>query len=177
MARITLAERMSRLEAQKARLARDEAKLKADLSRLRTRRWVEAGQLVARAGLLDLDQAALFGALLAVAAERSQPDRMDGWRKIGQRALDDAQQADDRKRQPLTVIFAAPLPTPFATRLKAAGLRFDKHRHVWKGTAELDAVGALAAEHNGVVKREPNRPVTNRADRNGSAARTPHGTS
>ncbi|WP_162531849.1 hypothetical protein [Mesorhizobium sp. 1M-11] len=38
MTRTSLAERMSRLEQQKARLARDEAKLKADLSKQRTRR-------------------------------------------------------------------------------------------------------------------------------------------
>lgn len=153
MTRTSLAERMTRLEEQKARLARDEAKLKADLSRQRTRRWVEAGTLVERAGLLDLDDAALYGALLSLAMDRDDPARIAEWSRRGQLAFDHERGQNERGREPLTVAFPAPLPTPFSTRLRAVGLRFNKRLQHWEGLADRDAVAALATEQNGVVKR------------------------
>jgi hypothetical protein len=62
----SLAERMRAHEQQKARLAEQEAKLKDAERRARTRRLIEAGGLIDKAGLLDLDANALYGALLSL---------------------------------------------------------------------------------------------------------------
>ena len=153
MTRTSLAQRMSRLEEQKARLARDEAKLRADLSRQRPRRGVEAGQLIERAGLLDLDDQALYGALLSLAEARHDASRLAAWTQSGRLALEEERHEKNQKREPLTVTFPAPLPTAFATRLRAAGLRFDKRLQHWQGFADRNAVAALAAEQNGTVTR------------------------
>ena len=166
MSRTSLAERISRLEEQKARLARDEAKLKADLSRQRTRRWVETGQLVERSGLLDLDDETLYGALLSIAEARHDPAKLAAWAKSGQRAFDQQRHAQEWKQEPLTVTFPAPLPTAFATRLRAAGLRFNKLLQHWQGMAEHSSVTALATEQNGTVTRVQTRSsaIRNEAD-------------
>ena len=62
----SLAERLRAHEQQKARLADQEAKLKDAGRKVRTRRLIEAGGLIEKTGLLDLDTNALYGALLSL---------------------------------------------------------------------------------------------------------------
>nr|WP_278116354.1 conjugal transfer protein TraD [Mesorhizobium sp. WSM4875]WIE94759.1 conjugal transfer protein TraD [Mesorhizobium sp. WSM4875] len=172
MARTSLAERMSRLEQQRARLAEQEAKLKADERKQRTRRLVEAGILVERAGLLDQDEATLYGGLLNLAESLDDKAKLAGWTKAGRIALDQEALGRDAAHEPLTVTFPAPLPTPFATRLRGAGLRWNKVLQHWEGLAEHDTVATLAAEQNGSVRRvnptpesEPERDRVSKSDR------------
>jgi hypothetical protein len=56
-------------------------------------------------------------------------------------------------REALIVTFAAPLPTAFSTRLRGAGLRWNKVLHHWEGMAKFETIAALAAEQNGSVRR------------------------
>ena len=56
----SLAERLRAHEQQKAKLAEQEAKLKDAERKARTRRLIEAGGLVEKACLLDLDPNALY---------------------------------------------------------------------------------------------------------------------
>jgi DNA invertase Pin-like site-specific DNA recombinase len=51
----SLAERLRAHEQQKARLAEQEAKLKDDERKARTRRLIQAGGLIEKAGLLELE--------------------------------------------------------------------------------------------------------------------------
>jgi hypothetical protein len=62
----TLSERLRAHEQQKAKLAEAEARLKLDERKQRTRRLIEAGALVEKVGLLELDSNALYGALLSL---------------------------------------------------------------------------------------------------------------
>jgi len=144
---------MSRLEQQRAKLAEQEAKLKADERKQRTRRLVEAGTLAEKAGLLDLDEAALYGALLSLAASAGDKTKIAEWAKAGKAALDEQTKAGDAAKEPLTITFPAPLPTAFSTRLRAAGLRWNKLLQHWEGLVDPDAVAELAAEHDGSVTR------------------------
>ncbi|WP_051334202.1 conjugal transfer protein TraD [Mesorhizobium sp. WSM3224] len=153
MARTSLAERMSRLEQQRAKLAEQEARLKADERKQRTRRLVEAGTLIERAGLIDLEEAALYGGLLSLAESVRDKAKLADWTKAGKAALDQDTVGKDATNEPLTVIFPAPLPTPFATRLRGAGLRWNKVMQHWEGLADHDVVAALAAEQGGSVRR------------------------
>jgi len=152
MGRTSLAERMSRLEQQRAKLAEQEAKLKSDERKQRTRRLVEAGTLVEKAGLIDLEEVALYGGLLSLAESVRDKAKLAEWTKLGKAALDEAT-ANGATNEPLTVTFPAPLPTPFATRLRGAGLRWNKVLQHWEGLADHDIVAALAAEQGGSVRR------------------------
>ena len=153
MARTSLAERMSRLEQQKARLAADEARIKNDERKARTRRLIEAGGLVEKAGLLDLEPNALYGALLSLARGSKDAAQMVEWAKAGGHIFDREAKARDAGREPLTVTFAGALPTPFTTQLRAAGLRWNKVLHHWEGLADHAAIASFAAEHAGEVQR------------------------
>ncbi|MER9228403.1 conjugal transfer protein TraD [Mesorhizobium sp. M0664] len=162
MARTSLAERMSRLEQQRAKLAEQEAKLKADERKQRTRRLVEAGTLLERAGLLDLEEAALYGGLLSLANDAGNSANITEWIKAGKTALAGETIGNGATNEPLTLTFPAPLPTPFATRLRGAGLRWNKVMQHWEGLAEHDAVAALAAEQNGTLHRVHSTAPSNR---------------
>ena len=95
MSRTSLAERMTRLEQQKARLASEEAKIKNDERKARTRRLIEAGGLVEKAGLLDLQANALYGALLSLAAGAKDSARVAEWAKAGGHVFDREAKARD----------------------------------------------------------------------------------
>ena len=83
-AKTSLAERLQRLEQQKARLQLAESKIKDDERKARTRRLIEIGALVEKAGLAALPANALYGALIETAkkADRRQRSRAvgDDWR-------------------------------------------------------------------------------------------------
>lgn len=153
MPRTSLAERMSRLEQQKSRLAEQEAKIKADERKQRTRRLIETGTLVEKAELLDLDDGTLYGALLSLTPGVKDAKQVSEWTKSGTKALERETTAGDATREPLTVAFPSSLPTPFSTRLRSAGLRWNKVMNHWEGMADYDAVAELAVEENGIVKR------------------------
>jgi hypothetical protein len=153
MSHTTLAERIARLEQQKARLAEQEARIKADQRKQRTRRLIEAGGLIEKAGLIDLEPNALYGALLSLAEGASDKDQVAKWAAHGGPAFAREVKERDAAKEPFTVTFPAPLPLAFTTALRAAGLRWNKVLQHGEGHAEYDAVAALAAERSGVVQR------------------------
>jgi hypothetical protein len=75
----SLAERLRAHEQQKARLADQEAKLKDAGRKVRTRRLIEAGGLIEKTGLLDLEANALYGALLSLRDGASDKDQVSKW--------------------------------------------------------------------------------------------------
>lgn len=153
MPRTSLAERMSRLEQQRARLAEQEAKIRADERKQRTKRLIEAGTFVEKAGLFDLDDDALYGALLSLAPGAQDAKQLSEWTRSGSKAAKRETAAKSASAEPLTVTFPSALPTPFSTRLRAAGLRWNKFLEHWEGMADHDVVAELAVEENGTVNR------------------------
>ena len=94
----SLAERMQAHEQQKARFAEQEAKLKTAERRTRTRRLIETGGLVDKAGLLDLDVDALYGALLSLRDGVDEKKQVEQWAALGGRAFAlEARQRDEGK--------------------------------------------------------------------------------
>jgi len=83
----TLSERLRAHEQQKARLAEAEAKLKLDERKQRTRRLVEAGALVEKCGLLELDSNALYGALLSLRNGADDKAQVEKWAALGGRTF------------------------------------------------------------------------------------------
>lgn len=149
----SIGERTERLEQAKARLSAQEARLKADRRKHRTRRLIEAGALVEKAGLLDLEAGALYGALLSLRSDTGDSARVEQWAREGGHAFAREARERDAGREPVTVTFAAPLPVDYTTRLRSLGLRWNTVLRHWEGLADNDAVTALAAEHDGAVRR------------------------
>jgi hypothetical protein len=149
----SLAERMRSHEQQKARLAEQEAKLKDAERRARTRRLIEAGGLIDKAGLLDLDANALYGALLSLRDGVGDKDQADRWAALGGRAFAHEARLRDEGKEPVIVTFPAPLAKEATDALRAAGFRFSKILRHWEGFAIFETASRLAAEHGGTARR------------------------
>ncbi|TWB21117.1 conjugal transfer protein TraD [Nitrospirillum bahiense] len=76
MARLTLAERLEKAAAKKAKAEQELARLKAQRRKEDDRRLKELGALVVKAGLGDLPQEALYAAFQKIAQEAKIGDRI-----------------------------------------------------------------------------------------------------
>lgn len=153
MARNTLAQRMTRLEQQKARLAEEEARLRDQERKQRTRRLIEAGGLVEKARLLHLDANTLLGALLALQDGAGEPETLAGWAAEGGKVF--AREAAEKAstREPLVVVFQAPVGRELTSQLRALGLRWNKVLMHWEGIADHDTLAGLVNAHGASVRR------------------------
>jgi Conjugal transfer protein TraD len=149
----TLAERMRAHEQQKARLAEQEAKLRDAERRVRTRRLIEAGGLVDKAGLLELDANALYGALLSLRDGADDKTQIDKWAALGGRTFAHEARLRDEDKEPIIVTFPAPLPRDATNALRAAGFRFSKVLRHWEGLARLADIDPIVVAHGGTARR------------------------
>ena len=147
----SLAERLHAHEQQKARLAEQEAKLKDAGRKARTRRLIEAGGLIEKAGLLDLDANALYGALLSLRG--GADDQIEKWSALGGRTFAREARLRDEGKQAVVLTFPAPLARDVTTTLRQAGFRFSKVLQHWEGLARLEDAEQLARAHGGVARR------------------------
>ena len=138
----SLAERLHAHEQQKARLAEQEAKLKDAGRKARTRRLIEAGGLVDKAGLLDLDTNALYGALLSLRDGAGDRNQREKWAALGGRAFAHEARLRDEGKEAIVLTFPAPLAKDVTTTLRQAGFRFSKVMQHWEGLARFDGCRA-----------------------------------
>ena len=149
----TLSERLRAHEQQKTKLAEAEARLKLDERRQRTRRLVEAGALVEKVGLLDLDSNARYGALLSLRDGADDKAQVEKWSALGGRTFDREAKARDEGKEPVLLTFATPLPKDATVALRKAGFRYSKVMQHWEGLARYDEASALAKAHGGTARQ------------------------
>ena len=149
----TLAERLRAHEQSKARLAEQEAKLREAERRARTRRLIAAGGLLEKAGLLDLDTNALYGALLGLRDAASDKAHVEQWAARGGRTFAHEAKAKAEGQEGITITFPAPLGRDAAAALRAAGFRFSRVLQHWEGLARFADADALARTHGGAARR------------------------
>jgi hypothetical protein len=149
----SLAERLRAHEQQKARLAEQEAKLKDDERKARTRRLIQAGGLIDKAGLLELEPNALYGALLSLRDDAQQKDRVSQWAALGGRAFAREARLQEEGKEAIVLTFPAALGKDVTSLLRAAGFRFNKVLQHWEGLAHYDEAEKLATAHGGSLRR------------------------
>jgi hypothetical protein len=152
----SLAERLRAHEQQKARLAEQEAKLKADERKARTRQLIQAGGLVDKAGLLALDPNALYGALLSLRERAGDAEQVRQWTALGGRAFAREARLAEEGKEAIVLAFPAALGRDATTALRGAGFRFNKLLQHWEGLARFDDAAALATAYGGSVRRIAN---------------------
>jgi hypothetical protein len=149
----SLAERLRAHEQQKARLAEQEAKLKTAERKVRTRHLIEAGGLLDKAGLLDLEPNALYGALLSLRDGASDKDQVSKWTALGGRSFARDARLRDEGKEAIVLTFLAALGRDVTTTLRQAGFRFSKVLQHWEGLARFAEAEALANAHGGTARR------------------------
>ncbi|XVN40896.1 MAG: conjugal transfer protein TraD [Rickettsia endosymbiont of Argas persicus] len=78
-----------KLQQKKTKIITEEAKIKIIERKMRTRRLIELGGLIAKAKLDDLPTNSLFGALVSLKNELTEsPHIKDQWTKIGRNIFD-----------------------------------------------------------------------------------------
>ena len=159
----SLAERLRAHEQQKARLAEQEAKLKADERKARTRQLIQAGGLVDKAGLLEIEPNALYGALLSLRDGAGDPEQLRQWTALGGRAFAREARLAEEGKEAIVLAFPADLGRDATTALRGAGFRFNKLLKHWEGLARFDEADSLATAHGGTAQRvatvEPPAPL------------------
>ena len=149
----SLAERLRAHEQQKARLAEAEAKLKDAGRKQRTRRLIEAGGLVDKAGLIELEANALYGALLSLRPGADDAQQVERWAALGGRAFAREARVRDAGKEALLLTFPGPLDRETAAALRAAGFRFNKILLHWEGMARMEEAAPITAAHGGTLRR------------------------
>ena len=149
----SLAERLRAHELQKAKLAEQEARLRDAERRVRTRRLIEAGGLIDKAGLLDLDSNALYGALLSLRDGADDKDQLTRWAALGGRAFDREARLRDEGKEAIVLTFPAPLTKDVTATLRQAGFRFSKVLRHWEGLARFDEAEVVVSTHGGTARR------------------------
>ena len=152
-------------EQQKARLSEQEAKLKDAGRKVRTRRLIEAGGLIEKTGLLDLEPNTLYGALLSLRDGASDKDQVSKWTAQGGRSFAREASARDEGKEPVVLTFPNPLPKDATAPLRAAGFHFNKVFQHWEGITRFDAAEQIAVTHAGTARRvtplpAPDKPAT-----------------
>ena len=149
----SLSERLRALEQQKARLAEQEVKLRDAGRKARTRRLIEAGGLVEKVGLLDLDANALYGALLSLRDGSGNAKQVEQWAALGGRTFARDARARDEGREPIVLAFPAALAKDATATLRAAGFRFNTVLQHWEGLARFEEAQQLATAHGGTARQ------------------------
>jgi len=149
----TLPERRRAHEEHNARFATKTAKLKDAERRQHMRRLVEAGGLIEKAALLDLDPNALYGALLSLRDGAADKSQIDQWFALGGRALAREVRRRDEGKEAIVLTFPAALHRDVTTALRAAGFRFNKVLQHWEGLVCFAEAETLAAAHGGTLRR------------------------
>jgi Conjugal transfer protein TraD len=155
----SLAERLHAHEQQKARLAEQEAKLKTAERKARTRRLIEAGGLIDKAGLLELEPNALYGALLSLRDGAADKKQVEQWAALGGRAFAREARQRDEGKEPIVLSFPAALDRDVTTALRAVGFRFNKVLQHWEGLARYDEASSLVKAHGGTAQRVAASPT------------------
>jgi hypothetical protein len=149
----SLAERLRSHEQQKARLAEQEAKLKDAGRKARTRQLIEAGGLIEKVGLLDLEPNALYGALLSLRDGADDKDQVAKWATLGGRTFSREAKLRDEGKGAIVLTFPAVLDKEVTTTLRTAGFRFNKVLQHWEGIARFEEAKTLATTHGGSARQ------------------------
>ena len=126
-------EQKVRLEQKKNRLIAEETRLKLKERKMRTRRLIEVGGLVTKAGLDYLDYLAtntLYGALLSIASSLvANQSIKDEWTKIGKTKLDEEQ----TNKHAVILKFEQEPNSEIRKTIRNHGLKWNKLREEWYG--------------------------------------------
>ena len=131
-------EQKVRLEQKKNRLIAEETRLKLKERKMRTRRLIEVGGLVTKAGLDYLATNTLYGALLSIASSLAANQSIkDEWTKVGKTKLDQEQ----TDKHAVILKFEQEPNIEIRKTIRNHGLKWNKLREEWYGyCASVDSL-------------------------------------
>lgn len=130
---------LDKLKQQRARLATKEQALRHKIRKAENWRKYELGGLVVKAGLKEIPNDVLLGALIEVASRMEDKKSIRDWEKTG------SQNASKPTRDKLGVIvgFEEPQGEEVTRILKTNGLRWNRLSKQWEGFLKRDQLSAV----------------------------------
>ena len=151
-ASLTAAEKLElrqlRLRQKQVRLSRQAAELAETRRKLDTRRKIELGGLLLKAGLGDWDTATLLGGLMAL-SRTTKPETLAAWRDTGGSAL--ATPKPEADGDALHVAFVTRPPAGITKALRGKGFRWNREAERWEGRGQIEDITAMVASAGGKV--------------------------
>ena len=125
-----LAQKIARLELKEKLIREKERKLKL-------KRLLELGDIVAKAEIDHLDVETLLGAFLEIKALSAKEERVEKWKAFGKESLDIDKVLNP---QPLIVSFESELPMNIKIALRQKKFRWNQFRREWYGYGKKDDI-------------------------------------
>jgi hypothetical protein len=149
MPKLTLAERLEKAAARKAKAEQEAARLKLIQRKERTRRLIEIGGLVVKAGIDTLPSTALYDRFLRIAAEAKDAKAVAQWEKAGAQHF----QKEEDRRVVAVAKFSGTVETEVAASLRAVGFRWNRFLKQWEGKVDFDEAKAIVDETGGTITK------------------------
>lgn len=134
-----LERRRQRIAFEKSRLSHLKSHVKLMERKARTRRLIELGGLVAKAGLEEWDTNALYGVFLDAKEKERDKKRMKDWAHKGGVAFS----KENHEKSPVIVKFESKPNEEIRTKIRELGLKWNAMRGEWQGYVELRSLGAI----------------------------------
>lgn len=146
---LDLEEEKKKLALKKSRIESKEKRLKEKERKVRTRRLIELGGLVSKAGIEELNNNALLGALLDIKEKLKEESTIKKWKDKGAAAFekDKAQNGEA-----LIVSFDAEPPREAKDKLRSLGLRWNRFRREWQGYGKKDLLEKELKEFRAIIE-------------------------
>ncbi|MBY0282225.1 MAG: conjugal transfer protein TraD [Alphaproteobacteria bacterium] len=147
--RRSLEEHKAELEKKKIFIMSKEKLLKERERKERTRKLIEMGGLIEKAGIDSLETATLYGALLSLKEKMKKAEILQHWNQQGSRAFIKNQSTGEGI--PLVVQFTEKPSHEARLAIRSLGLKWNAIRQEWQGIANLEDVEAVTKLYNGNV--------------------------
>lgn len=146
---LDLEEEKQKLALKKSRIEAKEKRLKEKERKVRTRRLIELGGLVSKAGIEELNNNALLGALLDIKEKLKEESAVKKWKDKGAAAFekDKAQNGEA-----LIVSFDAEPQREAKDKLRNLGLRWNRFRREWQGYGKKDLLEKELKEFGAMIE-------------------------
>lgn len=147
--KLSLEEEKKKLALKKLQIEAKEKRIKEKERKVRTRRLIELGGIVSKAGIEDLNNNTLLGALLEIKDKKDQESNLKKWRDRGATAFE---QDKVKNGEPIVVYFDLEPPREAKEALKTFGLKWNRFRREWQGYAKKEALTEALKEFDATVE-------------------------
>jgi hypothetical protein len=148
MPKLTLAQRLERAEARRAKAEQEAARLKLIQKKERTRRLIELGGLAVKAGIDELPAAALYACFMRIASEAKDADTLSRWEREGGRHF----QIEEDTRVVAIARFPGKIEPEVAASLRAIGFRWNRHIKQWEGKVDFAEAKTIVTSQRGTIE-------------------------
>jgi|GEM_PF-1316311 len=150
MPKLTLAERLQKADARKARAEQEAARLKLMQRKERTRHLIEVGGLLVKAGIDQLPPAALYDRFLRIAAEAKDDSKaVAAWERAGGKHF----QKEADTRVVAIARFGTKIDQELAATLRSYGFRWNRFLKQWEGKVDFEEARDTVEGIGGTIKK------------------------